>query len=142
LPFLVALLFASTMQADAQLVLIEIEKPFTAHSLSGTVIGPDGLPIAGAVVEECDAPFAPIEVKSANGEPTGTVLHGDCTREPNRIISSTVTNLGGHFHLPSAKAGKAHYLHISSPGFDPMQITVMLKFFVGARLRIQLHIAT
>lgn len=142
LPILISLAFALNVPANAQLELVVIEKPFTAHSLSGTVSDPTGSPVAGAVIEECDAPFTPIEAKDPQGRPTGTVLHGDCTRNPSRIDSSTVTDLKGHFTIRSAKTGKVHYLHISSPGFDPMQITVRLTLFAKAGVRIQLRIAT
>lgn len=125
----------------AQYELIIIEKPFSSHSLSGVVVDPTGAPIAGAVVEECKAPFTPIEARNAQGKPTGEILHGDCTQ--GSIVATKETNAHGHFSLPKAKEGKqTYYLHVSSPGFDPMQITVKLKFFARAGVRIRLHIAT
>ncbi|HUB52505.1 MAG TPA: carboxypeptidase-like regulatory domain-containing protein [Terracidiphilus sp.] len=136
------LLLASAVLAHTQLELIVIEKPFNARGLSGTVVDANGAQIPGAVVEECDAPFTPIEAKNGQGAPTGEILHGDCTRAPNRVISSTVTNLKGRFTLQSVKNGRIHFLHVSAPGFDPVQITVRIRLFAQAGVRIQLRIAT
>jgi len=132
-------LLASTLPAFA-LELITIEKPFTARGLSGIVVDWTGAPVQGAVVEECEAPFSPIEATDAQGKPTGEILHGDCTEGP--ITAKTATNDHGHFSLPNAKQAKAYYLHVSSPGFDPMQITVKLRLCTRAGVRIRLHIAT
>jgi hypothetical protein len=137
---LISAMFSVMPPANAQLELITIEKPFTAQSLSGTVVDPTGAPVPGAVVEECRAPFTPIEARDAQSKPNGEILHGDCTQ--GSIVTTAITNARGHFSLPMAKEGKTHYLHVASPGFDPMQITVNLKFFARAGVRIRLHIAT
>ena len=139
---LIAAIFLAMPPANAQLELITIEKPFTAHSLSGVVVDETGSPIPGAVVKECEAPFTPIEAKDAQDKPNGEILHGDCTQAPSHVVATTETNPHGHFSLPKAKTGKIFYLHVSSPGFDPMQITVRLKFFARAGVRVRLHIAT
>lgn len=139
---LFAVCFFVLPSAYAQYELIIIEKPFTAHSLSGVVVDPTGSPIPGAAVEECEAPFTPIEAKDAQGKPNGEVLHGDCTKAPSHVVATTETNSHGHFSLPKAKTGTIFHLHVSSPGFDPMQITVRLKFFARAGVRVRLHIAT
>ena len=139
---LISAMFSVMPPASAQLVLITIEKPFTAHSLSGVVVDTTGAPIPAAVVEECDMQFTPIEIKDAKGGPTGENLHGDCTQTPRRVVATTETNAHGHFSIPKAREGKTYYLHVSSPGFDPMQIKVRLRFFARTGVRIRLHIAT
>ena len=127
--------------AHAQLELIMIEKPFVARSLSGVVLDPSGAPIAEVLVEQCNTSSAPNQIRNERGELVGTVP-SDCAREPGHILASTKTNANGFFSLPGAEKGKAYYLHLSSPGFDPMQITVKLRFYSWGRLRIKLHIAT
>jgi hypothetical protein len=132
-------LLASALPSFA-LELIVIENPFTARSLSGTVVDSTGAPVPGAVVEECEMQFSPIDSKGANGKPTGEVLHGDCAEGP--ITATTETSANGHFSLPRMNQGKTYYLHVSSPGFDPMQITVKLRPLARVGVRIRLHIAT
>jgi len=122
--------------------LIVIEKPFIARGLSGVVVDSTGAPVRGAVVEECEPPSSSDEAKNSRGEPAGEVFHGDCTLAPSRILASTETGAQGYFSLPTAKTRRIHYLHVSAPGLDPMQITVKLKHFARAGVRIQLHVAT
>jgi hypothetical protein len=131
-----------TAWANAQWVQITIEKPFVARRLSGIVVDPSGAPVSRVVVEQCDELFSPLQVKSETGEPLPEILHGECDRGPGHIVASTTTDEGGRFAFPNAKTGKTYYLHLNSPGFDPLQITVKLRHFSRARLRIRLYIAT
>jgi hypothetical protein len=134
-------LLACSLPAHAQLELITIERPLRASNLAGIVVDPTGAPVSGAVVEDCDALFSPILARGAAGEPAQAVLQGDCDRDPKHVLGSTETDANGHFVFPRANLGTTHYLHLSCRGFDPMQITVKLRFFARPRVRIKLHIA-
>jgi hypothetical protein len=128
--------------ASAQLELVVIEKPFAARTLSGIVVDSTGAAVSGVVVEQCDVLFNPIKARNAEGEPTGEVLPGDCSQEPSHVVASAKTDEKGHFSFPSAKTGRTYYLHLSCPGFDPMQIAVKLRFYSRSGVRIKLRVAT
>jgi hypothetical protein len=121
---------------------ITVEKPFVARNLSGVVVDPSGSPISGVVVEQCDASFVQSEVYNGQGQSAGKVLVPDCNREPGHAITITTNDANGRFGFPNVKSGRVYYLHLSGPGFDPMQVTVKLRFFARAGVRIQLRVAT
>jgi hypothetical protein len=114
---LVATACAFALSSLAQYETIEIARPFSAHRLAGIVVDPSGAPVKGAVVEECDATFS--------------LVH-----------STTTADADGYFAFPDAKIGSTFHLQAKSLGFDPMRITVKLRRFARAELRIELVIAT
>jgi hypothetical protein len=139
---LITALALFSFPAQAQLELITIERPLRANNSAEMVVDPTGAPVPGVMVEECDALFSPIPARGENGEPVSEVLPGDCDKEPKHGLASTMTDANGHFAFPKARRGKKHYLHLSCPGFDPMQFSVKLRFFARKEMRIKLHIAT
>jgi hypothetical protein len=123
--------------------LITYANPFHARELSGIVVDQMGVPVAGVVIEDCIQTFgrqwtSVHEKKSAVDEP----MLLDCHTEPKHILASTTTDAEGRFKFPPMKKGNAHYLSLSCRGFDPMQITVRLRWFARRQLRIRLSIAT
>jgi len=122
--------------------LITIKHSFHAHNLAGVVVDASGAPVAGVLVEECDASFSPRMVKDSAGEPVPELMLWDCDRDPKRVMASTTTDANGSFSFPQAKKAKAHYLHLSLRGFDPMQIVVKLSRLARSELHIQMHVAT
>jgi hypothetical protein len=98
-----AISFLFQPPARAQLVLITIVRPFQAHHLAGDVVDSTGAPVAGVVVEECDALFTPLQPRGPKGEPVSGVLPRDCDREPKHVLASTTTDANGHFAFPPTK---------------------------------------
>ena len=103
--------------ACAQLEVVTIERPFRAQSLSGVVVDPNGKPIAGVSVEARDPTF-------------------------KSVLFATITDADGHFAFPAPKNGTVHYLHMESKGFDPMQMTVVLRSLARRGVRIRLNVAS
>jgi hypothetical protein len=137
---LVAAMLSVVLPANAQ-EMITIEKPFTARSLSGVVVDWAGARIPDLVVERCDAQFVLSEVNNGRGQPAGKQMLPECNRGSGHVITATKTDANGHFAFPNAKSGRTYYLHFSAPGFNPMQITVKLRFFSRAGVRIRMRIA-
>ena len=119
-----------------------IDQLFRAHHLAGVVVDPNGEPVPDVVIEECDAIFIPLPTSRGTGERLPDTLRPDCFREPKHILRSTTTDANGHFAFPNAEVGTTHYLHLYSPGFDPMMITVKLRLFARAKSLIKLTVAT
>ena len=139
---LILFLIAFSRPARAQMELIEFAHPFHARNLAGGVVDSTGAPVSGVLIEECDVPFTPVQARGSSGEPIPEVLHGDCDQYPKHVLASTKTDANGHFAFPQARMGTAHYLFVRVDGWDPMQITVKLRWFAKGNLRIRLHIAT
>jgi hypothetical protein len=136
------LILAFALPAWGGIELITIERPFHARSLAGFVIDATGAPIPGVVVEECDASFSPRPIIDSAGKPVPRVMLRDCDQDPKHILASTTTDANGHFAFPEAKKAAAHYLHLSSSGFDPMQVIVKVSRLARSAPHIQMHIAT
>jgi hypothetical protein len=96
--------------------LVVFERPFHSRSLSGFVLDYSHAPVAGALVEEC-------------------------TEKWERCFAQTRTDQNGRFSWPSVKKGR-HFLKISSPGFNPAQIIVMVSWHSKAEFRLELTVAT
>ncbi len=97
------------------IVSIEIAEPFRSNSLSGIVLDPSHAPVARALVERCG-------------------------KDWKSCFAQVQTDERGHFSWPEAKRGK-HFLRISSPGFDPTQITVIVDKGTKADVQLELHVA-
>jgi hypothetical protein len=140
---MVGAFFASVPSAQAQWSLIEFAHPFRAHNLSGVVVDTMGAPVAGVVVEDCIQTFVQAR---ASGDVDPPVFEErmllDCHSEPKHVLASTTTDSKGYFRFLHAKTGSTHYLYLTQTGFDPMQITVKLRLFARAGLRLNLVIAT
>jgi hypothetical protein len=95
--------------------LVVFEKPFHSRSLSGFVLDYSHAPIPDALVEEC-------------------------TENWDSCFAQTRTDQRGRFSWPGVKGGK-HFLKISSPGFDPAQIIVMVSWHSKAEFRLKLTVA-
>jgi hypothetical protein len=135
--------FVLALPAQAEYQLIEFAYPFHARELAGVVVDQTGAPVPGVVIEDCVQTFGQQwtsihEKKSAIDEP----MLLDCHTEPKHILASTTTDSKGRFKFPQPKMGTTHYLYVTRNGFDPMQITVKLRWFAKGNLRIQLAIAT
>ena len=140
---LVLALLAFALPARAGIELITFAHPFRTHHLAGVVVDATGAPVPGVVIEDCVQTFRQVRAPGDAEPPVfeeAMVL--DCHSEPKHILASTTTDSNGRFKLPHAKMGSTHYLYVYCPGFDPMQITVKLRWFARRNLRIKLHIAT
>jgi hypothetical protein len=140
---LVLALFTFALPARAGIELITFEQPFRAHHLSGVVVDSTGAPVPGVVIEDCVQTFIQARA-SGNAEPPvfekRMIL--DCHSEPKHVLASTTTDSKGHFKFPHTKMEAMHYLYVNRSGFDPMQITVKLRWFAKGKLRIKLIVAT
>ena len=139
----ILILIAFALPARAGIELITFEQPFHAQNLAGVVVDATGAPVPGVVIEDCVQTFRQVRAPGDAEPPVfeeAMVL--DCHFEPKHILVSTTTDSNGRFKLPQAKMGSTHYLYVYCPGFDPMQITVKLRWFARRNLRIKLHIAT
>ena len=128
--------------ARAQLGLITFDRPFHARNLAGVVVDSTGAAVPGVVVEECDALFTPLQPRSPTGEAVPGVPEVDCDREPKHVLASATTDANGRFAFQRAKMGTTHYLYLRGYGLDPMKLTVMVRRFARANLRIRIRVAT
>ena len=140
---LVLALLAFALPAHAGIELITFEQPFHAQNLAGVVVDSTGAPVPGVVIEDCVQTFRQVRGSDHSEPPVfENAMILDCHSEPKHVLSSTTTDSNGRFKLTHAKMGSTHYLYVYCPGFDPMQITVKLRWFARRNLRIKLHIAT
>jgi hypothetical protein len=140
---LVLALIAFALPARAGIDLITFAHPFHAQYLTGIVVDSTGAPVPGVVIEDCVQTFIQARASIESETPVfekRMIL--DCHFEPKHVLASTTSDSNGRFKFPHAKMGTTHYLFVSYPGFDPMQITVKLRWFAMGNLRIQLQIAT
>jgi hypothetical protein len=131
------------MQPARAIELITFSSPFHAHEFAGVVVDQTGAPVSGVVIEDCVQTFGQQwtsihEKKAILDEP----MLLDCHSEPKHVLASTTTDSNGRFKFPQAKKGTTHYLNICCKGFDPMQITLQLRWFAKRNIKIMLHIAT
>lgn len=140
---LILALIAYALPARAGIDLITFRYPFHAQSLAGIVVDSAGSPVPGVVIEDCVQTFRQVRGSDHSEPPVfEEAMILDCHSEPKHILASTKTDAHGHFEFPQAKMWTTHYLYVMCDGFDPMQITVKLRWFAKGNLRIQLHIAT
>jgi len=92
-------------------------QPEKARHLAGLVTDVTGKPIAGVVVEDCDANF-------------------------KQVLGSVTTDINGRFSFSHVKHGSKHYLKIRFPNYDLDQHIVTISLFAKARLNVQLHVGT
>jgi hypothetical protein len=134
--------FALTARAQGY-ALISFAYPFHAHELAGVVVDDTGAPVPGVVIDDCVQTFRQVR---APGDAETPVFEEkmilDCHFELKHVLASTTTDSKGRFRLPHTKMGTTRYLYLSHYGFDPMQITVKLRWFARRNLRIKLVIAT
>jgi carboxypeptidase family protein len=97
-------------------MLVVYEKPFHSRSLSGFVLDYSHAPIPDVLVEEC-------------------------TEKWESCFAHTRTDQTGRFSWPGVKKGR-HFLKISSPGFNPTQIIVVVSWHSKAEFRLNLNVAT
>jgi|ERR1039458_2888683 hypothetical protein len=141
---LVVALIAFALPVRAQgYALISFAYPFHAHELAGVVVDSTGAPVPGVEIDDCVQTFRQVRAPGDAEQPIfeqSMIL--DCHFEPKHFLASTTTDSKGRFRFPHTKMGIAHYLYLSHYGFDPMQITVKLRWFARRNLRIKLVIAT
>jgi hypothetical protein len=109
---LLAVVFGARAQGY---VTIEIAEPFRGNSLSGTVLDASRAPLERALVERCE-------------------------KDWKNCFAQVQTDDRGRFSWPDAKKGK-HFLQISSPGYNPTRITVIVDKNAKADVQLELHIA-
>jgi len=140
---LVLALLAFALPARAGIELIEFAHPFHAQNLTGIVVDSIGAPVPGVMIEDCVQTFRQIRGSDHSEPPVfENAMILDCHSEPKHVLASTTSDSNGHFKFQHAKMGSTHYLFVYCPGFDPMQITVKLRWFAKRNLRIKLVIAT
>ncbi len=132
---------AFTQPARAGLEIIDIG-PLNARQLAGVVVDREGQPAAGVAVQECDAIFVSLHAWTGDGKPLPDELEPDCNREPKHVLRSTKTDANGRFAFPHQKMGTTHYLFLHSELFDSVRVTVKLRRFARAEVRIKLVVAT
>jgi hypothetical protein len=120
-----------------------ISYPIHAQNLAGVVMDFMGVPVPGVVIEDCVQTFRQVRAPGDAEPPVfEEAMILDCHSEPKHVLASTTSDSKGYFKLPHAKMGSTHYLFVYCPGFDPMQLTVKLRWFAKKNLRIRLDIAT
>jgi hypothetical protein len=112
---LLIVLLAIALAANAEYQIVEIERPFRAHHLAGVVVDPSGATVAGAMVDDCDPTFS-------------------------RVLGSATSDADGNFAFPLAKIGSTHYLSFHARGFNPLRITVKVRYFAREKLIVKLPI--
>jgi hypothetical protein len=135
--------FVLALPAQAEYQLIEFAYPFHAHELAGVVVDQTGMPVSGVVIEDCVQTFRQVRASSDAETPVfeeRMIL--DCHVEPKHVLASTTTDSKGRFKFPQPKMGTTHYLYVTRNGFDPMQITVKIRWFAIRQLRIRISVAT
>ena len=112
-----ALLIVSTSAfARGQELLIEIDKPFSAGSLSGFVVDRNGSPIADARVELMSAGW-------------------------KSVLLTRGTNMNGFFRFNSSKPG-LYYLRLGARYFQTYKIKVKVKNGIKVRPKFELEVGT
>jgi len=95
-----------------------IQKPVYARQLDGYVrlqSNSEGIP--DVRVEECDAGW-------------------------KNVLSSTITDKQGHFHLKPGVNGPTHYLRLTALGFNLRMYTVKLSSHAPSELDLRITVAT
>jgi hypothetical protein len=137
---LALLVFVQPARAQNQTISIE---GLHARHLDGVVVDSMGAPVPGVVVEDCVQTFRQVRGSDHSEQPVyEEAMILDCHSEPKHVLVSTTSDSKGRYKFPHAKMGTTHYLFVYCPGFDPMQITVKLRWFAKRNLRIKLVIAT
>jgi hypothetical protein len=103
------------LPAKAVYEIVVVQRPFRTHSLAGVVVDPSGAILPGATVDDCDPTFS-------------------------RVLATTTTDSTGYFAFSGTKIGSNHYLRFRSRGFNPLEISVKLRHFAPAQLRVKLPI--
>jgi hypothetical protein len=90
--------------------------PVKARQLDGIVRAADQ-PVQDAHVEECDEGW-------------------------KRVLTATMTDANGHFHLTPVGKSPMHYLRIYAPNFNVSEYPVKLSRFAHAELQLTIHVGT
>lgn len=114
--FLFLGLYAIFTNVNAQQVLVRIEKPFVANSLSGIVTDKNDSEMPGVTVERL-------------------------TPEWKKEIDSVKMNYKGKFCFKDLPPG-TYYLRFSANGFNQLEVKVELKKHAKKKLRFKLEIST
>ena len=109
-------LFAVFSKINAQQLVIRIDKPYVAKSLSGTII-------------------------DANGEKMPFVTVRRFTSGWKNEIESVETGVDGSFNFNKLPSG-IYYLKISASGFNELEVKVRLKKNSKAKLNFSLEVST
>jgi hypothetical protein len=118
-----ALSLAGTAACSQGVSLVVLADPVAASSLSGVVVDPNGAVIPHASVGLITCPARPR------------------TDMNSTVLSATETDSRGRFSIKRGKFGAPYCLHLSAPGFDPMELEVKISAFAGA-MRLTMVIAT
>jgi Carboxypeptidase regulatory-like domain len=120
--FVAGIIFSAGVIASAQMATI-VMPPVRAGSLSGVVVDPNGAIIPHASVSLISCPVG-------RGYPA----------PDNTVLKTTETDSHGEFSIKSDKFAKPYCLHLSAPGFDPLELEVKLAPSAG-RMRLKMAIA-
>lgn len=108
---------AASLPLVAQQTIIEIERPFQAQNLAGTVIAEiSNGGIAGVTVQECTEKWA-------------------------TVLASTTTDSKGRFAFPSSSGNGLHYLRLSAPGFNIMLIRISIGSSGPKEFSVRIQVA-
>jgi Carboxypeptidase regulatory-like domain len=110
-------LFLFSFGANAQMEIVEIEKPQPAKSVAGVVADPSGVPIAGVKVEERSADW-------------------------KTVLRSTETDEKGRFSFSATPQKTLYQLQLGYPGFNWLRITLKLDKKAGTVIAVKMTIAT
>jgi len=141
--FGVVLLLGISASARAGIELVEIESAIHARHLAGIIVDPTGAPISGVLVKEC--------ASSAGGAQDSpppefarefTQFDSNCENTNKLVVAWAISDSSGHFVLPKLSSNGPYQILVSSNGFDPMRMTIKLRFLAPKQLRIKMHIAT
>lgn len=116
LAFAITVSSAAVVHVNAQQLLIRVEKPFLAASLSGFVVDANDSPIPGVYVERMSADW-------------------------KKTLSTTRSNVNGYFGFKVDRPG-TYFLRLSADGFQEYEVTVKVVRKTKAKPMFKLDVAT
>lgn len=116
LAFTILMIVTASTYVNAQLLLIRIEKPVLAGSLSGLIVDANGAPIPGVQVERMTASWG-------------------------RFMERTNTNANGYFRFKQNRPG-TYFLRLSANGFQEYEVKVRITRKHKITPKFRLYVAT
>ncbi len=95
---------------------IQVEKPFAARQVAGTVVDTTAFPIENVLVQICD-------------------LHW------SRCTATAITKTNGEFSFPSLTQKQLYYLRLSARGFNPLEVKIRTRHFGDREVKLQMSVA-
>jgi hypothetical protein len=113
---------ALVASARPEYMLVVLQTPVRASSLSGVIVDMTGIPIPEVTVDVVDCPI---------GRSYGMPL--------NRRLATTLTDAQGEFSFDRKGLEKLYCMHLSKVGFNPVEFQVKLSPLAG-KMRVKLPI--